>query len=499
MALAPLPGYVSLIWAAMKTALSTANSGFNLSNPTASISLTQAVAQTLRNGVMAIDAYMLYSGLQQAAQNLNAVLALPVVLDATTTAYLTSMITALDAAAISASKLIVVPSVAGASVLTQGSPSIPDPLLIEWMMAFRFSENPFDLQSTNFSSQAAASANGWSTLAAALASQGISVNGQTINAISQIGAAASVSAYEVSKLPISSVGDVAIPTSSAIGSFVIGVSPIGGPASPFLNQAWNLVFVLPTLSRVASLISSDPSSATSQQIAALRYVGLTALQQFQQLLVSFATTAPAQVATAQVRLGDSLMDIAAREMGDYTQWSAIAQLNGLVPPYTASVESPGVAGPGRRLFLPTGSPLPQVGAQTASYAVNVLGTDKYLGPLNQDMLPWTGDFQLISGTANLALSLGRRLQTTLGTMIYHPNYGSRIPPEIGDIEVTTTALLIEAFAKSALLGDPRVASVPKVKVTVGQNNLISVAATVTPIGQGSGIGDVNVNAVLQPI
>jgi phage baseplate assembly protein W len=471
MALTPLPGYVSIIWNAIKAALSTASSGFNLTNPTASAALTQATAQSVRNGVMAIDAFILSQGLLQAATNLAAVLALPVVLDPTTTMFITNAITALQAAAASAATLIVIPTTA--SALSQGAPTIPDPMLIEWMMAFNFATPPTGLTAANFADQAEAAATAWQTLVTALTTQGINFNGQTFNAVNQILQSATVTAFEVSQMTIS--------------------------AQANLTMAWNLIVMLPTLSRVASLIYSNPTSASSQQIAAIRNAGLTALQQFQQLLVSFQTTAPSQVATAQVRLGDSLMDIAARELGDFNQWSNIAQLNGLVPPYTAAVSSPGVAGPGTMLFLPTGSPLPAVGVPPPNYNVNVLGTDKFLGPLNEDMLTWTGDFQLITGIPNLQISLGRRLQTTLGTLIYHETFGSRIPPEVGDVEASTTGLLIEAYAESALQADPRVQSVQTITLTTPQVNQVNIAATVIPIGSGSGAGDININQVIQPI
>jgi phage baseplate assembly protein W len=127
---------------------------------------------------------------------------------------------------------------------------------------------------------------------------------------------------------------------------------------------------------------------------------------------------------------------------------------------------------------------------------NYLGVDIYLGPLNQPRVPWTGDYQIISGYQNLRISLGRRLQTTIGQLIYHSEFGSRIPPEVGSIgSQDVTALLVE-YTKSALQSDPRVNQIVSCTVTLLGNYSVVINAVVLPNGLGQ--EEVTVNEVIGP-
>jgi phage baseplate assembly protein W len=112
------------------------------------------------------------------------------------------------------------------------------------------------------------------------------------------------------------------------------------------------------------------------------------------------------------------------------------------------------------------------------------------------MPPWNGDFQVITGYPNLAWALGRRIQTLLGALIYHSNYGSRIPPEVGAIQTLATAQNINAFGQSAINTDPRVASCISSTVTIGNSGLVVFSAIVQPRGFAN--APINVNEVLQP-
>jgi phage baseplate assembly protein W len=187
------------------------------------------------------------------------------------------------------------------------------------------------------------------------------------------------------------------------------------------------------------------------------------------------------------------MSIAARQLGDYSKWQQIANINGLLPPYFAAVPTPNMVSPGQQLYLPTdGIPANVVPAQgAASYEISFLGYDIFYGALNQDMAPWTGDFVTISGYSNLAFSLGRRLQTPLGNLIYHMDFGSRIPPEVGNILTQDTVGHIGAFAVSAVLSDPRVQQVVSVNAQALTNQGVSVSLVALPKGQtnssGSGV------------
>lgn len=464
--------YATSVWAAVKAALTYAQATMNPANPQASVSVAQTVANTLRNGVTALNTYQFYVSAQQSFANLSAIQALPLTLDSATETVLTNYITTLQSAAspTAAGTLLVFP-LRNTAVIAQGVPLVPYPGVVEWQMAFRYAPLPAGLTVSNFAATALAFAEGFATLSAALTTQGVNYNGSSLNEVNYTHLAATISAFEVSQLVLSPAADLA--------------------------AAWNLLVILPTMVRVASLLSNDPTSNASQQIAVQRYVALATLQQFNNLLVSFNNQTPQQVRLVPVLVGDSLMDIAARELGDYTQWSALATANNLLPPYISPTPGPNVAVVGQLLFVPNGSNATQL--PIPNYQTFFLGTDIYYGVLGQDMNTWLGDLPIISGYQNLALSLSRRLQTTLGTLIYHATFGSRIPPEVGAIMTSQTPSQIQAYATSALLSDPRVQSVNNVVLTTNLPlGLIGVTANVIPKGPGNFSKPVQVTASIKP-
>ncbi len=217
---------------------------------------------------------------------------------------------------------------------------------------------------------------------------------------------------------------------------------------------------------------------------------------------------PAQLRVATLLNSDTLVSFAARELGNFELWPTVAILNNLVPPYIGAINSPPVAGialPGQKLFVPINTssasattPSQAITTQVPTYENNYLGVDIYLGPLGQnDMTQWTGDFNLISGYQNLQNAILRRLQTTIGNLMFHPNYGSRIPPEIGNIMTSATAGYIKAYAESAILTDPRVYEVTNVTATADTTvYAVGITATVTP--NGGNVSSTQINEVLQP-
>lgn len=460
----PLPSglYPPTIWKAIKLALSYAQSNMDPANPQGSVAIAQATAQTLRNGVSALNGYQFYSSIQTSYANLAAIQALPVVLTSPVESALTNQIVTLQSAAAPvAAGMLLVYTLINAGKIAQGIPLVPDPQLIEWMMNFRYAPMPVGLTTSNFAAAAASFANAWQTLAQNLQTQAVAYTGASLAEVQLTYEAAAIAAYEVAQITLSPNVDIL--------------------------AAWNLLVILPTMTRVASLTSNDPTNVNSQLYAVQRYVALTLLQQFNNLLVSFNNnTQPEQIKLVAVRQGDNLMDIAARELGDYTQWSAIATANSLLPPYISTTAGPNVAIVGQLLFLPNGNASTNLVLPAPSYEAFFLGTDIYYGPLGFDMNPWNGDLPIISGYQNLALSLGRRLQTTLGTLIYHNKFGSRIPPEVGSITTSRTPSQISAYATSSLLSDPRVSSVQNVVVSSNLAlGLITVACDVIPKGPGA--------------
>jgi nucleoid-associated protein YgaU/phage baseplate assembly protein W len=461
-------GYTNSVWTAMRGTLVYYQTNVNPSSIQDTESLAGIVADTMANGRDAINANDLYNGLTQAFVNLDPVITLPVTLDPVTYAFITSRITALQAAVLSLKTIPPTPLLPGLAI-PAGNPAVPYPGLTEWMFNFSYETPPAGLTGDNFQAEAQAAATAWVTLATALQTQGIAYNGSTLNAINWMGSAAQQVANDLSNVTISD--------------------------SYSATQAWNQLVALPSCTRYSENITNDPTSDASQQSAIIRYIGGQTYIQFNALQVSLQDATPANVQLTTVLIGDTLMDIAARTLGNYEQWYDIAKVNALQPPFISPTGGPNVAQPGDKLYLPT-TTAPQTVTVQPSYTLNYLGVDLYYGPLNQPMLPWGGDFQTIAGYDNLSISLGRRLQTTLESLIYHNTYGSRVPPEIGQPISQSTSGYLTAYAQSALLSDPRVNSLISITTTLQANYVISINAVVLP--NGYGVSSVNVNEVLQP-
>ena len=467
-----LPGYTGQIWTAIRSTLAYAESNLNAADLQQSKALARAVAASLKNGLSAMDAGIFFSGLQQSFSTLAQLIPLPMNLDPATLLFMRNRITAIQAATLSAQQLLVLP-LAVNKQLASNQPAIPDPAYVEWLMGFDFEEMPSGLTLENFQSTAQAAAAAWVTVATALRTRGVVYSGTLYNLVVLMGNAAQVTAD------------------------LLANSKLDGTLG--LDWLWNRMVVMPTVTRLVASMMNDPTSATAQNTNVARLVTLQALQQFNTLIMSLRQVVTAQLRLGTVRQGDTLMSFANRELGDYTAWRQVAQLNGLEPPYISNVKGPAIATPGQQLFLPPPNSTSDLAPETgpvASYVTNYLGVDQYLGPLNQPMILWTGDYQIISGYQNLALSLGRRLQTTLGQLMYHSEFGSRIPPEVGNIASGDVTALLVQYTTSALLSDPRVNRVVSCTVELLGNYSVEINAVVLPNGLGQ--EEVTVNEVIGP-
>jgi hypothetical protein len=251
---------------------------------------------------------------------------------------------------------------------------------------------------------------------------------------------------------------------------------------------YNQAFSLPVYLTLASYITSDFSDYSNQQALIVKNI-LQALSKniSETLLAALSPSPQSQITTAISYGGESLQDIANRVLGNFELWEQIATINNITPGTILPA--------GTSLIMPPTSLVS--GASGFSYNTNVLGQDINLGPVSGSMPAWTGDFSTINGPANLLYALSRRLLTTLGTFVYHPDYGSRVPPEIGAVQSIGSLQHIAAFGNSCLLSDPRVASIINSGAS-GSNvpGLINYSAIIQPIGPQS--VPVIVNEVISP-
>ena len=154
------------------------------------------------------------------------------------------------------------------------------------------------------------------------------------------------------------------------------------------------------------------------------------------------------------RLDDTLQAIAARELGDASEWPVLANLNNLLPPYLtqdpACVSSRVLLG-GSTIKVPGASPVPAAVVDP----VDVFGIDIALvdGQIVDD---GAGDILTVSGAANLDQAVENRLGTRPGELVFHLAYGCKAHQLKGRGGSATVNGLAAVYVSKALQADPRI-------------------------------------------
>ncbi len=170
----------------------------------------------------------------------------------------------------------------------------------------------------------------------------------------------------------------------------------------------------------------------------------------------------------QTRVGDSLPRIAARELGDASQWYVLANINNLHPPFLT--DDPGlvtefVKRAGTDIIGP-GSIAPGVGqlSEDALFGADVALESGYL-------TAESGDLSLRTGLANLKQSLQHRIATRIGDLLYYPQYGCGVWDLLGQNQSPSLAMVAQGLVQRAVLSDKRVISTSKVSVSFSGDTL----------------------------
>lgn len=501
-------GYSGVLWSTVYSTLSVFNtqlSQFATATSVETSPSTQDIAQsaeamfaTLLNGTEAINTFALWQAWRSELLSLQKIQALPLVVSPTAQAYFNNRVTSYTLAVAALAPLVPYAPYGNPQNVLSGTPTVPSAGLLTFYEDFDYETPPPGWTASAVIAKAYEAAAAFLEIAQAVAvTQGASPTQLYDVVFRQYQTALFVAQMldSYSSVPIYGFGTNAPTTNDILLDVdILAELDIFNLTNAPQPPDWNQTVVLPSMSLVADIINGGSWTEQLQQQAALRSTMLSTATSISTLLLSLRQPQTGQVSLTTLRVGESLMDVAARTTGNFEDWTLIAELNGLSPPFVGAVSSTGVAGWGSQLLLPIpGSSRSAVGT-TPSYEANFLGIDLYIGPINGLMPIWAGDFQTISGYQNLAWALGRRLQTTLGALIYHPDFGSRIPPEVGAVQNTQTAGNITAYGKSALLGDPRVAAIPSAVSQILPENLIAFSASVQPNGFQS--QTVTVNEVL---
>lgn len=477
-------GYSASVWQSVYAGLAYFNQQLaavaTVSGVTSQSSLATLASQadgmysSLKNGVIAIDAYAMTQVWATELNSLEAIQGLPLALDPTSATLFNNRVTAYAQAL--SGVVAITPNTSSflePQTIDTGDSIIPETGLLNFFSTYNAETPPVGLTGANL----VASASGVATAMLNVA-----------NAISVYQGANVTQLYDVAYRQYQCAASIA----NLLNSFTSG---------PFANDintvnSWNQAVTMPTLLLCSDVLNGAGYTLQLQQQAVLRYAMLNTANSIATLLLSLRQPLTSQVNLTTLRVNETLFDVAARALGNYELWPDIATLNGLAPPYVGAVTSVGIAGWGSQLVLPTpGTDVSAIGT-LPDYSANFLGNDLYVGPINGVMPPWTGDFQIIGGYANLSWALGRRLQTTLGNLKYHPSYGCRIPPEVGNIQSNTTIGHINAYGISAIKSDPRVSSVVAATSTLAGNGSVQFVSSVQPGGfQSTPVG---INEVIAP-
>lgn len=471
----PFYGYVGFVWAVAYGAYLYLGE-FITTNPAADqiYQVANLVYTILNNSCNAINANLISNAWTSELVNLQAIEALPLSVPSSVTAALTNRTTAISNAIIGLNSIIPSATVTTVPILlNQNISTIATCDLLSFFNNFDYETPPTGTTNSNLIAAAQTLASDFNTLA--LAISGYQGTQTTL--------------YDTAyRLYVT-----AQMTADILSSFTSGALS----TSLSSTSNWNQLVTVPALVSDAYMIATPPYTVAAQQEEIIRYLLLTLSLQLAWYLLILRQPGSGNINLATVMQGQSLMDVAAQNLGNFEEWTNIASINNLYPPYVGTTASPGIVAWGNQVVLPSGDATQAPIGTIPNYATNFLGVDLYLGQINGDMPPWSGDFQTISGYNNLNISLGRRLQTTIGSLIYHSTYGSRIPPQVGVPQTSATAGLITTFGNSAILSDPRVASIIKSATQILPNFALLYQASVAPAGLGS--TPISVNEVLNPV
>jgi hypothetical protein len=180
---------------------------------------------------------------------------------------------------------------------------------------------------------------------------------------------------------------------------------------------------------------------------------------------------------AEVRHGDTLQGIAARELGDASKWADLIAINDLVYPYLTGdpdLASDKVKLYGTLLIVPsTASRVSSAGDEDAVFGIDLDLTGGVLTARD-------GDFVTVGGRRNLRQAILHRLRTAFGELLFHGNYGLGAHRLRGAVNGPTTGILSAEYVRGAMLSDPRIAKVGS-SIAQVDGDRVAVTASVQPV------------------
>ncbi|ENE5752084.1 hypothetical protein ABNO07_003562 [Salmonella enterica subsp. enterica serovar Bareilly] len=162
----------------------------------------------------------------------------------------------------------------------------------------------------------------------------------------------------------------------------------------------------------------------------------------------------------QTHYGDTLQDVANRELGDENRWIELIWLNDLNYPYLTDDETevtPNVILNGSLLRVPAAA---GVGNLTRNQSEPGQIYERDILMVNRRLtLDENGDIAVTAGVANLGQQLRHRINTPRGQLRRHPEYGCRIHELRGKVNGPLAAHLAREYLKTAIKAEYRIARI----------------------------------------
>lgn len=172
--------------------------------------------------------------------------------------------------------------------------------------------------------------------------------------------------------------------------------------------------------------------------------------------------------------GETIQQFARRAMGDAGKWVEIVNLNGLKAPYIAAEASDRIAAYGDMLMVPAAKTVITVESDPDA----VFGTDILLH--RGELLVENGDIKTVSGVRNYVQSIRHRVETDMGELLFHHDYGCRVRSVIGLNNAYSAGMIAGAYVKAAIKSDIRTKSVESCTVDIS-GDVIRIDANAAPV------------------
>ncbi|EAB4417288.1 hypothetical protein D7B12_17815 [Salmonella enterica] len=163
---------------------------------------------------------------------------------------------------------------------------------------------------------------------------------------------------------------------------------------------------------------------------------------------------------AETHFGDTLQDVARRELGDENRWIELVWLNDLIMPYITDDEREAnnrVILSGQLIRVPAPTGMVKI---TRDFDEPGQIYERDIRMVNRRlMLDESGDIAVVAGIKNLTQQLQHRINTPVGQLRRHPQYGCRIHELRGKVNGPLAAHLGAQYLKVAIKSEYRISSI----------------------------------------